>query len=388
MLDRKLKKYCKRVDDKVNTIHQKLAPIRQSHIPIPSATRTSEEGGRPLAQGRERVQAQQRNLTTQTSSANLPSPSSAREEHSDDESDGDGDYDQEEGVERAEEDPVEVMPETRSPLAAGSRFEEEEEEGSLNRLDTLLYAPSSPKSPPPPPPPLSGSNRIKENATMKDSVTFEERMQRISKPFSSLETPTRSGLKDISNSRKALGKEEQKVVEKESKASSSSRGRETSAIAILLSVCDFLEEDVNKEPYLTLETVEMIHSAGELLSKGWNDSGLLKKAHELFRMAALEGSVAASRCVGLFHKTGISGAKDPVAARKWFGLGAGTGDPISCFMLGQMLELGEGGPVDAKQALQHYSTFEERSKTGAGLVVSKILDEHSNRTEGTKLVLM
>ena len=132
--------------------------------------------------------------------------------------------------------------------------------------------------------------------------------------------------------------------------------------AVLLSLSEFASEDLEKETYLTHGTEQMILGACEILHKGWDDSAMLAKSLDLFKAAALDGSITAARFIGLFHRTGIAGDTNLKVARKWMTHAAVQGDPVACFVLGQMLEDGQGGPADLAEAAKLFQIWSFAAK--------------------------
>ena len=316
MLDRKLKKYCKRVEDMVNEIHQGLAPLRgrRAAAAAPKPAPHREAAALTVAT------AKAVEITSQAAQTS-PRPGAEPREGS-----------------------------------TGS------ESGPLDVQDDLLYAPSRDSG-------AVGAPSAPPEEAPKCSTGGAE---------SGVAASPRAGLRDISNvpsgqARDSTAKrprptgqrqrrEEEKTQDQEEEGSGGPR-----AIAVLLSSCDCLEEDLRREDYLTYEVVDMVLSAGELVSKGWNDEDLLGKARDLFRMAALEGSIVASRCLGLFTATGIAGdGRDEAQARGWFDLGASKGDAVSTALLAEMQELGVGGDVDAAAAAENYSSVSALIARGQG----------------------
>lgn len=153
---------------------------------------------------------------------------------------------------------------------------------------------------------------------------------------------------------------------------------ETNFTAVLLSLPEFMTNDIVREAYLTDQTVDMVVSAGELLAKGWDDPDMLQKSLEFFKIAALEGCVTAARFVGLFYKTGLATEKDLVVARKWLQLAASGSDAVACFVLGQMEEHGEGGTTDADGARKLYDAFNIHRR-GAGAQSAAMLAKFTPR---------
>ena len=360
LFERKLKKYFKRVEDTVTNIHQKLAPMRQRHMPPTTTVSTSSFQTSVQTPQTPEVQiskAEHRDLTTQTSFASLPRASPKESEKG-----------------AAEHEKHALHQESTFDSSGETTGDSGSDEIPFRGKDSLLYAPS----------PVSVFTEDSGPSTRgaggvghaSKGLRFESNKTQQDVGFGSKKALGRRKLRDISNS-KTGPVEEEGMISEIDEDERRERMQATASISILLCVCDFLEEDVSLEPYLTYECVEMIQSAGELLSKGWNEPLLLKKSFELFRLAALDGSVVAARCVGLFYKTGMSVRKDLQAAKKWFTLAAeGSGDAISCFMLGEMHEFpAAGAVVDVEQASLNYRKFLHKSSSGSGLMLSKLLEE-------------
>mmetsp|Transcript_13015 Transcript_13015/g.36516 ORF Transcript_13015/g.36516 Transcript_13015/m.36516 type:complete len:380 (-) Transcript_13015:18-1157(-) len=354
-LDRKLKKHCKRVEDKVNEVHQALAPLRNRRA-IPAAPRQADPGPATAEASTQRTDGSSSAGPATTFVAQETASQTTQAEEAADESED---------------------------LSTGS------ESVPLDVKDGLLHAPSH------------GEGRREHVASPAEDrggrrgeagarvvVEANQREKGDGRPGGA--TP----LRDVSNNTplKAAfpspvakeARKERKVAREVDEKDEAEEifGRGPNAISVLLSACDCLDDDLAAEPYLTYDVVDMMISAGELVSKGWNDADLLSKGQDLFKMAALEGSIVAARCLGLFKVTGIAGDRNEAEARNWFGLGASNGDAISTIFLAEMEELGLGGPSDTASAALHYKAFsdmDKKSRKGSALMVDQLFRDHTRQ---------
>ena len=359
LLDRKLKKYCKRIDDKVNLVHQKLAPLRPKRGPRENVPRTREPVPQIVAPPPTSARASQ----ATTSSAH---PSTPRAKDSLNET-------------------TQTSP-AAATAAAATATTTEWEASPLEERDGLLYSRQGrPEEESPRP------RQERAGADRRREVAGREALGDLSNKGRRSEAAMAPGPASPAKERRAQAapRPPPRAVEEKDRGVF---GKNANAIAVLLSSCDFLEEDLRGEPYLTYDAFEMVLSAGELVSKGWEDPHLLRQARELFRMAALEGSIVAARCLGLFHVTGICGGgdgPDEAQARKWFQLGASARDRASCFLLGEMEEFGRGGAADAGRTAANYESFralagESAAKGGgaAALAILAILEREGHPKQG------
>jgi TPR repeat protein len=102
----------------------------------------------------------------------------------------------------------------------------------------------------------------------------------------------------------------------------------------------------------------------------------------LCQEAAAAGDADAQMAVGNAYFTGSTGKPDHAAARKWYEMAAKQNKTDAARRLGEMYAKGDGGPKDAKKAMEMWTAAE---KAGDPMVSILVADQlFSNMTGGRK----